>query len=528
MPESSSSDVASLPSGRSWERFAFWGILIGALLLRLFWLGMKPPHFDEGVNGFFVDRLRETGLYRYDPENYHGPLHFYVLFLMQTLFGRSIEVLRLPLVAANVATVWLVLEFRRFLPWRLCAWAAAALAVSPAMLFYSRYAIHEAWLVLALVLLLWGAAELWRRGTRRGLWAMVMGATLAVLTKETYLLHFVAFGLAWLTLLAFERWITPSAPGWERAARQRWTRGDLGAALATGGLLTLFFYSGGFRDFRLLSGMVETFHFWGATGTDGDHSKPFYYWLELMVRHEPPLLAGAALTATALLPGMHRLVRFIAIWGCGVLVAYSLIPYKTPWCIIAILWPFAFLFGEAAVRYGRGRQGWIVTAVLAVLLGRSLGEAITLNYFRPTDPKHDYVYVQTTNDLALLTGPLMAKVRETPTTLHAPIHVFSGDYHPLPWVLGDFTRVGFYPKPEQRPQEMDALAIIAEEGRVDDVESALRQAYFVFDFRLRNEWAPGRLYLNADAFAPYLPGRQPELNAAQWYRNRAEAGEEGL
>src|SRR5829696_4835148 len=71
------------------------GIVAAALVLRLLWLEMKPPHFDEGVNGWFVDRMTEQGFYHYDPTNFHGPLHFYLLFLAQTLFGRHAWALRL-------------------------------------------------------------------------------------------------------------------------------------------------------------------------------------------------------------------------------------------------------------------------------------------------------------------------------------------------------------------------------------------------------------------------------------------------
>ncbi len=67
-----------------------WAIVGLAALLRLFLLGIKPPHFDEGINGWFVDQMVRTGYYRYDPTNYHGPLHFYVLWLFQTLFGRNV------------------------------------------------------------------------------------------------------------------------------------------------------------------------------------------------------------------------------------------------------------------------------------------------------------------------------------------------------------------------------------------------------------------------------------------------------
>src|SRR5437763_13412643 len=67
-----------------------WIIIGLAAFLRFFLLGMKPPHFDEGINGWFVDQLVKTGFYRYDPTNYHGPLHFYLLLLWQTLFGPNL------------------------------------------------------------------------------------------------------------------------------------------------------------------------------------------------------------------------------------------------------------------------------------------------------------------------------------------------------------------------------------------------------------------------------------------------------
>src|SRR5437868_9611827 len=63
--------------------WTFWGILALGTFLRFFLLTIKPPHFDEGINGWFVDQMMRTGFYRYDPTNYHGPLHFYILFLSQ-------------------------------------------------------------------------------------------------------------------------------------------------------------------------------------------------------------------------------------------------------------------------------------------------------------------------------------------------------------------------------------------------------------------------------------------------------------
>ena len=64
------------------------GIVALAFLVRVWALDFKPAHFDEGVNGAFADSMRATGAYHYDPSNYHGPLHFYVLFTGRKAAGR--------------------------------------------------------------------------------------------------------------------------------------------------------------------------------------------------------------------------------------------------------------------------------------------------------------------------------------------------------------------------------------------------------------------------------------------------------
>jgi len=69
----------------------------------LFLLGIKPPHFDEGINGWFVDQMMKNGFYKYDPTNYHGPLHFYVSAALATLFGRNVWALRLPVVLVSIS-----------------------------------------------------------------------------------------------------------------------------------------------------------------------------------------------------------------------------------------------------------------------------------------------------------------------------------------------------------------------------------------------------------------------------------------
>ncbi|MEI8342728.1 MAG: flippase activity-associated protein Agl23, partial [Verrucomicrobiota bacterium] len=417
------------------------GVVALATLLRLLLLGIKPPHFDEGVNGWFVDEMTRHGYYHYDPGNYHGPLHFYLLFLFQTVLGRSIWALRLPVVAVSVLSVFWVTKFDRFFGRGLCWFAALAMAVSPGMVFYGRYGIHEPELVFFLMLMAWGFAGLWQFGDRKYLWALGMGLTGTVLTKETYFIHLACFLLAAATLWLFEK-LSASEP--LPRAVQRWKWPDLAGVTAAGAGLVLFFYSGGFLDFSSLPGLYKTYAAWFETGTHGNgHEKPFYYWLKLMLQYEWMALPGLVGCLWLLRPGTGRLLRWLAIYGGGTLVAYSLVPYKTPWCIITLIWPFFFVSGYLANECSR-RWKWITLAVSTTLCAATLASTVWLNFHNYTNEAEPYVYVQTLKDINKLSDPLYKLAAADPANYHITGHIILASYHPIPWLLGDFTSIGYY------------------------------------------------------------------------------------
>src|SRR4051812_30938138 len=112
-----------------------WLIVAFAAALRFFLLGMKPPHFDEGINGWFVDQMVKNGFYRYDPTNYHGPLHFYILFVCQTLLGRIVCAVGLPALLARIFSVHLTLTFAPLFVLIVLRSASLASAASPHFFF---------------------------------------------------------------------------------------------------------------------------------------------------------------------------------------------------------------------------------------------------------------------------------------------------------------------------------------------------------------------------------------------------------
>ena len=63
-------------------------VLIG-LALRGPELGRRPLHTDEAVNAIKFRALLEQGLYRYDPEEHHGPALFYGALAWARLTGAT-------------------------------------------------------------------------------------------------------------------------------------------------------------------------------------------------------------------------------------------------------------------------------------------------------------------------------------------------------------------------------------------------------------------------------------------------------
>ncbi len=81
-------------------------------------------------------------------------------------------------------------------------------------------------------------------------------------------------------------------------------------------------------------------------------------------------------------------LRYIAIAAGGTLFAYSIIPYKTPWCIISILWPFYLVGGALAGEAARwiGRRVVVIALALSSV-GASTIASLNLNFHNYTDDR---------------------------------------------------------------------------------------------------------------------------------------------
>jgi len=542
-----------------------WIILGLAAFLRFFLIGIKPPHFDEGINGWFVDQTLHNGFYKYDPTNYHGPLHFYVLLLSQTLFGRNLIALRLPVVLVSIGCVWLSLKFEPFVGRVVSRLAALAMAVSPGFVFYGRYSIHEVWILFFTMLFFIGLFGLWKSGSANYLWCAGMGITGMILSKETYILH-VACAIIAAGVCYFSTYFSELDDG-ERA-EQTWTYVDLAMVVGTGIALIVLFYSGFFFHWTGVRGIFEAYKPWFKTGSEGHgHEKPWHYWLALISHYELPVLVGL-LGCIFALQFKTLSIRYLAIYGVGTMMAYSIVKYKTPWCIISFIWPFLFTFGAlttiAPLRFKPvtyrsfalvllGLFGYTIFYVLhnswsatwstwehvwpywmiagtglllvviairemteiiaVILIVSSLGHCILLNYFRCTTDTEPYVYVQTYNDIYKFTDPILRLAHSDPRAYQLVGHIIRPSPYPLPWILGEFGRVGYYEK-DNMPDKVDGDFLLVMQDKIATVEKKLHDSYYTVPVTIRPYQDPSKAYFSAKIFKGFFPGKSPNFTGA--------------
>src|SRR5438132_2231078 len=467
---------------RRWRISAASVLVVGAAL-RLYNLPLVPLHHDEGVNGKFLLKLVNEGFYQYDPQNYHGPTLYYfaavIPWILRLLFGKSFaeaygltdSTIRFTTAAFGVATIWLVLILRRRIGTIAALAGATLLAVSPGAVYLSRYFIHETPLVFFMLGLVVAALRFYE--TTRPAYLMLSAAAAALLfaTKETAILSAVVLLTAlvltplFVKLRALRERISHEPSATEkprtiverlRSATERFG-GPSSLIIASVAAVSLFliieivFYSSFFSNYpNGLFDALKSLQFWTQTG-EHVHVHPWSTYLSWMWQEESALLLlGLAGLGLALWRGANRFVIFMALCAVGMLAAYSLIPYKTPWLMLNFVVPMAVTSGyalqEIYERAVAAKVGIIALAIGTGALAISGYQMLSLNFVHYDDPSYAYVYVHTQRDIFPLLEQIDAMAKRAVTGEQTGVAIASPDYWPLPWYLRKYPNVTYYTK----------------------------------------------------------------------------------
>ncbi len=438
-------------------------ILISAWALRTVNPAKRPMHTDEAVHAAKFGPLLEHHRYQYDPFEYHGPTLNYFTLIPAWLRGQQnllqVDEATLRIVPA-VFGVLLLLTFLAFgKEFNRTALVIALLltAVSPAMVFYSRYYIQEMLLVCFSSAALAGG---WRFATSgRASWAVFTGAAVGLMhaTKETSLIALFALFVALAVTVLLYR--PQFAPLYSRTGMKNSTLLAAVALLISG----LFYSSFGSHPAGLLDALksIQTY-LQRAAGFHQAHLHPWYYYFKLLLFNHSsgrPLWSEAAVVLLSLYSFYLILFKrsripslLVYLGGYTLLLAviYSSLSYKTPWSMLGFYQPMILLAGFAATRIFKSLQGkkqrLAGYAALVLIAGHLLWQTWLQNGRYDCDPSNPYVYGHTGRDVFKIVERIRQLAEVHPLGKEAYIEVVctADDYWPLPWYLRDFTKVGYW------------------------------------------------------------------------------------
>jgi len=460
-------------SERAWQLSSL-AILFAGAFLRLFKLSLVPLHHDEGVNGNFLISLVRDGKYFYDPQNYHGPTLYYFSAIIPWVvrffggkvagdnYGLTTFNIRLVTVVFGVATIWLALTLRRRIGTVGALCAAGLIAISPGAIYLSRYFIHESLFVFFTLAIVVAGLKYYETG--RGLYLILasISAALMFATKETWIMNGPVLLIAWIST-AIYFWVRESLdharPGQAPLAdRWRETIDRLGGliplltialtAFAVFIVVAVLFYSSFFTNYpKGVSDALKTLNLWRQRTHEHEH--PWWQYIYWLLWQEGALmLFGGVGALIALWRANNRLALFLAQWSIGLLAAYSLVGYKTPWISLNFIVPLALTSGYALEfiyqKLREFQEPALFLPIPLLIVGLCGYQSYQLNFVHYDDDQLPYVYAHTKRPMLTMLDQIESIAQKNGTGTDTGIAIVSPDYWPLPWYFRNYKKVGYY------------------------------------------------------------------------------------
>ncbi|MEA3334396.1 MAG: TIGR03663 family protein [Chloroflexota bacterium] len=234
-----------------WEKIAWAGLLIVAVVVRLVALDNRSMSHDESEHAWFSYNLYAGKGYEHSPV-YHGPFAYHVLALFYLMFGDSTIIARVPTALFGVGVVGLIWLLRSWLG-KSGAWLAALFVTfSPALLHYSRHIRHDIfeifWALLFIIAVFrYIAAPAGEHRSSKWLYITSASLVLMLATKEVAFIYGAVVGVFVLAIILYQwqGWrLEPDIPEEDRQVPLRVSRGDwlvLASAVVVASLGALIF-----------------------------------------------------------------------------------------------------------------------------------------------------------------------------------------------------------------------------------------------------------------------------------------------
>ncbi|MDX1701677.1 MAG: TIGR03663 family protein [Melioribacteraceae bacterium] len=410
--------------------------VIISLIVRFYQISDRPLHNDEAVNSVKLKYLLENGEFKYDPIEYHGPTLYYFSLLGSWISGNykfhdlSEETLRgVNVVFTSLLFLFLFL-YRKSLNRSDIIITSALLLVSPFLNFYSRYYIHESLFSLFTIMMIISYYRFFK--SRKDIWAILTGifAGLVFATKETSIIVFTGFFLALILTKSLKELKLKSV--------------SLFAFSFV--LISVIFYSSFFSNAEGIVDSVTTFkNYIIKSSANTDHIQPWYYYLSLFsfydlkgfIISEFIIIIGAVIGMILSFKNEKDLIfQWLSIFSVLFFIVFSLIPYKTPWSIMAGWITIILLSGYGFAKFisliNNKKIKLAYNALLSIVFVYLAYQSYLTTFKYADHPENPFTYSQPTKAIYTLTDTVEDIIKYDKNT---KIYVIAAEdqYWPLPW-----------------------------------------------------------------------------------------------
>lgn len=458
-------------------------------------LDRRPMHADEAILGMKLADYWQDGHFEYDPKDYHGP----ALHQVSTTWGKITAWgdpstwtdgdLRLVVALTGFGVMLSALLFAGPLGRLGTALAMLMTAVSPMMVYYSRYFIMEMQLTLLVILTL---GCFWRFSQSGGrLWLVLGGMALgfAHATKETFIINVGAALAGWIVARVLIGDFQPRKSNSLSLSSSRSKKGVSAPwvwVLIPALLVSVASYSGGFRDWKAVQDSFFTFGHYFVRSEGSGHEKPWHYYLTLLIYQKNGLIWSEAMIVVLGLVGMiyslvgefkntarQALLVFLSVYTLALLAVYSLLSYKTPWCILSAQHSLTLLAGAGAGWLWTVFTGRISHLLFTIAISSGLWFSCWQTKFANdeyrADQRNPYAYAHTSTDLIRLVNEVKTIAAERGESFSAQV-INRDSGWPLPWYWRALTKVGYQ---MEVPEQISSPVLIVDAEQLEQVKSAL-------------------------------------------------------
>jgi len=431
-------------------------IFIIAALFRFTDLSSRPMHGDEAINALMLADLVETGHFDYKPIQHHGPILYYTGALFSVFHGLSNiqdfseSFLRGITALVGILLLWIGFSFKKSLNENVILLAIGLMAISPSLVFYSRYFIHESFVILfSLGLIASGYQYL---ETKKTVWLSLVGVALGCLisTKETWPILLFSMGSSG-AILYFNNGVKPII-----SSKQILT--IVGIAIGT----VFLFYSDFLRDINHSTDFFLAFSpYLDRVSAEDIHNHPWFYYLNILfpfgysenLFHWGEGLLFLAFLMNIRVKNQPVFIQFLFWYSLIMLAVISMIPYKTPWNILGVM-PGVILVASYTI-YHELEKPYVRNGIMSALFGLMFLQAYSYNFVHEADQENPHVYAHPTKDVLTIES----KIYEITDEVDVSVFVMASkdDYWPFPWYLRHLNNVGYW---EHVPENVKDASII--------------------------------------------------------------------